>query len=107
LFQDIGIVVERGSREEGAGGWWMVVLVWKEAVGRRWMSVFMSRLRTAGGNVSYAFACAQSHACSNSVTRHEAAASQQMLLPSLHMNEPVNEAVFLSNERDAAAFLSK
>jgi hypothetical protein len=48
----------------------MVVLLWEGAVGRRWMSVFILRLRTAEGNVSYAFAYAQSHACSNSVTRY-------------------------------------
>jgi hypothetical protein len=27
LFQDVGVVIERGSRKQGAGGWWMVVLL--------------------------------------------------------------------------------
>ena len=65
------------------------------------MLVFVSRLRTAGGSVSYAFACAQSHACPSSVTRHIGSSEPVNASPFPHMNEPVKAAASLSNERDA------
>ena len=35
LFQVVGVVVEGGGRKEGMEGWWMVVLLGKEVVGKR------------------------------------------------------------------------